>query len=249
LIQINARGDTAAMPDAAPPPNFRQTALVATLRRCNMFAALPAPDIEAVASGCTIRALQKGEVLFREGEKAEGFYVMQTGAISIYRLTPDGREQIICVFRSPESFAEVTLATTETYPANAVALESSQVIRVQKTHFRELVCRKPELALNMLASMSLHLKHLVQSLQDFKGRQIEGRLAGWLLSQSPAATAGCPAVFDLPISKKILAGQLGVTSETLSRTFARFRDEGLIRVTGPRVAVLDARGLKAYVEA
>ena len=213
-----------------------------------MFADLNAEDLGAVADGCTIRTLQKGEMLFHEGEKAEGFYVLQTGQVSVFRVTPDGRDQVICVFRPPESFAEVTLATVEAYPANAVALESSQVIVVQKTRFRELIYRKPELALHMLSSMSLHLKHLVQMLQDYKGRQIEGRLAGWLLQQSPAANAGCPAVFTLAVTKKVLAGQLGVTSETLSRTFARFRDEGLIRVEGPRVSVLNSAGLRAYVD-
>lgn len=214
-----------------------------------MFADLPADDIKAIAEDATLRKLEKGESLFREGEKAAGFYVVQTGRISIFRLTPDGREQIICIFEPPESFAEVVLATVETYPANAAALESSQVIQINKTRFRELVCRKPELALHMLASMSLHLKHLVQSLHDIKGRQIEGRLADWLLKQSPAAAAGCPAIVTLQISKKTLAGQLGVTSETLSRTFSRFTREGLIRVQGPKIVISDFRGLRAYVEA
>jgi CRP-like cAMP-binding protein len=207
-----------------------------------MFADLPAADIQTIAEGCTLRSLEKGETLFREGEKAAGFYVVQTGRISIYRVTPDGREQIICIFQPPESFAEVTLATVESYPANAAALEASQVILVSKTHFRELVCRKPELALHMLASMSLHLKHLVQSLHDIKGRQIEGRLAEWLLQQTPADAAS----FELPVSKKTLAGQLGVTSETLSRTLARFRKEALIRVDGPKIDIVDQEGLRAY---
>ena len=229
--------------------DLRRTALTATLRRCRMFADLSADDLGAVAEACTTRNLQKGEMLFREGEKAEGFYVLQSGQVSIFRLAPDGREQIICVFRPPDSFAEVVLATLETYPANAIALEPSRVIVVQKTRFRELIFRKPELSLHMLSSMSLHLKHLVQLLQDYKGRQIEGRLANWIFQQSPAAAAGCPAVFDLPITKKVLAAQLGVTSETLSRTFARFRDEGLIRVEGPRVHVLNSPGLRTYIEA
>jgi CRP/FNR family transcriptional regulator, dissimilatory nitrate respiration regulator len=250
LITVKPTFDLITMQSAGMDlQSLRQTALIAALRRSRIFADLSLEDLQDVASACTTRSLEKGEVLFREGEKAEGFYVMQTGAINIYRLTPDGREQIICVFRPPESFAEVTLATTETYPANAVALESSQVIRVQKARFRELVCRKPELALHMLASMSLHLKHLVQSLQDIKGRQVEGRLADWILKHSPAAAAGCPSVFTLPITKRVLAGQLSVTSETLSRTLARFKKEGLITVDGPQVRVLNGPGLRAYFEA
>jgi len=227
---------------------FRQTAIIATLRRSRMFTNLSSEDIAAVAEGCVTRVLQKGEAVFHEGDKSEGFYVVQTGAVSIYRLTPDGREQIICVFRAPESFAEGTLATIESYPANAVALEPSQVILIRKKNFLELIRHKPELSLNMLASMSLHLNHLVQSIQDIKGRQIEFRLADWLLRQSPGTKAGCPAVIELPISKKTLAGQLGVTSETLSRTFARFRREGAIAVSGATVTITDGSKLRAYID-
>lgn len=225
----------------------RKTAIVATLRKCRIFCDLSVSDVEAIADGCTLRTLGKDETLFREGEKAEGFYVIQTGRISIFRLTPDGREQIICVFQAPESFAEIALSTIETYPANAIALGPAQVIVIHKTHFRELVCKKPELALHMLASMSMHLKHLVQTIHDIKGRQIEGRLADWILQQELPAD-GSPA-FVLPVSKKVLAGQLGVTSETLSRTFARFRREGLIEVDGPQLLIVNMSGLRAYVEA
>lgn len=224
---------------------LRRTAIVAGLRACRLFSGVTAADLEAVADGCVTRNLAKGELLFRENGPAEGFYVMRTGAVSVFRLGPDGREQIICIFRPPESFAEVALATVDTYPAHAVALEPSQVILVRRAAFRDLVCRQPELALRMLATMSLHLRHLVQLLHDFKGRQIEARLAEWLLRQSPAAVAGCPAVIELTVTKKVLAGQLGVTSETLSRTLARFRDEGLIKVAGPRVHLLNAAALAA----
>lgn len=223
-------------------PALRRTALISALRQSRMFSDLSSENLEAVAAVCSLKSLEKGQMLFREGDKAEGFYVLQTGAISVFKITPDGREQIICVFRPPESFAEVALVTVETYPANAVALEPSKVIVVQRTGFRDLISRNPELSLHMLASMSLHLKHLVQTLQDYKGRQIEGRLADWLLKNAGEEEPS----FKLPVSKKNLAGQLGVTSETLSRTFARFRDEGLIRVEGPRVHVLNRAGLRAH---
>jgi CRP-like cAMP-binding protein len=226
--------------------SLRQTAISATLRQSKMFSSLSPADLAAVADGCSLRSLQRGEMLFREGEKSEGFYVMQAGSVSIYKVTPDGREQIICVFRPPESFAEVTLATVDNYPANGMALEPSQVIVVNKARFRDLIRRQPELSLHMLGSMSLHLKHLVQSLQDIKGRQIEHRLAEWLMQQSPAAALGCPVGIDLQVSKKVLAGQLGVTSETLSRTFARFRAEGLISVKGAHIQIMDGARLAAY---
>lgn len=234
------------MPALPSLHSFRKTAIAATLRKSLMFSDLPSAEIEAIAEGCSLRTLAKDELLFREGDKAEGFYVVQTGRINIFRLTPDGREQVICMFEPSESFAEAALATTGTYPANAIAIESAQVILVHKTHVRDLVCKNPELALRMLAAMSMHLKHLVQTIHDIKGRQIEGRLADWILHHCPADDA--TAAFDLPMSKKMLAGQLGVTGETLSRTLARFKREGLISVTGPRIQILSEAGLRVYVD-
>ncbi|ACB76148.1 Crp/Fnr family transcriptional regulator [Opitutus terrae] len=225
--------------------DHRLAALVSSLRACPLFDALPHADLETIAEGCQMRSLQKGEILFHEGEPAEGFYVIQLGQIGIFFITPEGREQIFSVFRAPESFAEVVMAMRH-FPAGAKALEYSRVILVRRAPFRELLGRKPELALQMLASMSMHLKELLRLLQDSRGRQIEARLAEWLLQQSPAAAAGCPAVFELPVAKKVLASQLGVTSETLSRTFARFREEKVIQVTGATIGVLNGARLRAY---
>jgi CRP/FNR family transcriptional regulator, dissimilatory nitrate respiration regulator len=227
---------------------LRRAAIAATLRRCRLFADLPEDDVAAVAGVCTLRGLAKGEFLFREGQPADGFYVVQSGVINVHRIGADGREQVICLFRATESFAETTLVTFDTYPASAAAAEPSQVLLVHKAGFRDLVAHKPELALSMLGSMSQHLKHFVQLLQDFRGRQFEARLADWIVHHCPAAAAGCPAVLELPVTKKILAAQLGATSETLSRTFARFRDEGTIAVDGRRITVRDAARLQAWAD-
>ena len=236
-------------PTSDPLQEHRQTALQACLRQSRIFHDLPHEDIVAVAEGCQLRNLRKGEMLFREGDPTEGFFVIQLGQIGVYFVTPEGREQMFSVFRAPESFGEAALVSLETYPANAVALEYSRVILVRKAHFRELVARKPQLALQMLASMSLHLKELLRLLQNSRGRQIEARLAEWMMQQSPAAAAGCPAVFELPVAKKVLASQLGVTSETLSRTLARFRAAKIVRVAGPKIFVLDAPRLRDIANA
>lgn len=229
-----------------PLQDHRQTALQACLRQSRIFRELSHEDIAAIAEGCQLRSLQKGEILFREGEPTAGFFIIQLGQIGVYFITPDGREQMFSVFRAPESFGEAALVSLDTYPANAAALEYTRVILVRKAHFRDLIARKPQLALQMLASMSLHLKELLRLLQNSRGRQIETRLAEWLMQQSPAAAAGCPAVFELPVPKKVLAAQLGVTSETLSRTFARFRDEKILRVVRAKIFVLDPARLRDY---
>ena len=221
---------------------------MACLRQSRIFAGLPHEDLAAVAEGCRVRTLRKDEILFQQGDPVEGFYVVQLGQVGIFFVTPDGREQMFSVFRAPDSFGEAALVMMDRYPAGAIALEPSRVILVRRGHFKELIARKPQLALTMLGSMSLHLKELLNLLQNSRGRVVEARLAEWILRHSPAAAAGCPAVFDLPVAKKVIAGQLGVTSETLSRTFARFRDERIIRVNRSTICVVDGARLRAYDE-
>ncbi|MDX2110422.1 MAG: Crp/Fnr family transcriptional regulator [Verrucomicrobiota bacterium] len=228
---------------------FKQTAIIHTLRQCRMFQGLGEEALSAVAETCVLKTYAKGTMLFRENEPVAGFYVLQSGSVGIVRTTGDGREQVLCVFHPGESFAEVALTGMNTYPAGAVAYETAQVVLVRNEAFRALIFRQPELTLRMLGSMSFHLKHLVQLLEDLKFKQIESRLAHWLLRQVPEKiNSGDEGIVELASSKKLLASQLGVTSETLSRTLARFRDEKLIAVTGRTITLRNRAGLRAYEE-
>lgn len=248
MILIKFTGIFRTMKPNSASNDARKTVIATTLRQCRLFADLSPADLSDVADICVLKYLERGEYLFRAQEKAEGFFVMQNGSVSVHRLTPEGKEQVISVFRPPESFAEVTLTTINTYPANCVALEPSQVILVRKQDFRSLVLRNPELSLRMLTSMSYHLKYLVQMIEDLKFKQIEARLANWLLRNSSESTEGRAVVVRLDISKRVLASQLGVASETFSRTLAKFREEGLVEVEGPEITLKDRAGLKAYVK-
>jgi CRP-like cAMP-binding protein len=235
--------------DASAKASFRETVISQGLRASHLFSDLDSNELRDVANTCTLKMLDKGQYLFREGERAEGFYVMLKGAVNVHRITPDGKEQVICIFRAPDSFAEVTLTTIEVYPANAIALESSQVILVKKKDFSNLIALRPTLSLQMLSSMSFHLKHLINLIEDLKFKHIEARLAHWLTRN--CSGDGCssdPYIVELDMSKRVLASQLGVTAETLSRTLARFRDEGLISVDGRNITVLDCPKLRLYLE-
>ena len=103
---------------------FRQAVIENTLRSCQLFMGLPAADIAAMASFVVSKHLDKGDYLFREGDRSEGFYLVQKGAINVHRVSTAGKEQVIHMFRPIESFAEATLATEEGYPADARATEA-----------------------------------------------------------------------------------------------------------------------------
>src|SRR6185436_17741971 len=110
---------------------FKRAAIAKNLRLCPLFAKLPFADLNEIASVTLMKFLARGEYLFFEGATPEGFYVLQQGAIKIFRVSAHGHEQIIHVCRPTESFAEESLVTESGHFADARAVEASQVLLVQ----------------------------------------------------------------------------------------------------------------------
>jgi CRP/FNR family transcriptional regulator len=226
---------------------FRQAVIESTLRSCQLFVGLPASDITAIASFVIPKHLDKGDYLFHEGDRSEGFYIMQKGAINVHRVSAAGKEQVIHVFHPIESFAEATLATKGGYPADARATESTTVLLVPKNDFVDLLRRRPELALRMLGSMSQHLRVIVGLLDDLTLKDMETRLANWLLKHCPHPIGRHPVEIKLDRTKRVLAAEFGATSETLSRTLAKFRDRKLLQVAGNTLTVTRPDQLQALL--
>jgi CRP-like cAMP-binding protein len=226
---------------------LKQAAIVNSLHRCRLFAGLPQPDLENIAAVTLVKSLEKGGYLFHEGDPAQGFYVVQRGAVNIHRVNAAGKEQVIHVFRAGESFAEATLATRAGYPADARALEPTQVLLVQKDGMLELLRRQPELGLRMLGSMSGHLRALVGQLEDLTLKDVETRLANWLVKRCPHPPGERPVKIELTQTKRVLAAELGTVSETFSRTLAKFREQKLLTVKGKTVTILSPARLTALL--
>jgi CRP/FNR family transcriptional regulator len=210
------------------------TGLTGTLRCAQLFSGLPAEDLLVIAGFTQTVTLAKDEYLFHEGEPSRGCYLVQSGAINVHRVNAAGKEQVIHVFRSGESLAEASLASPTGYPANARAVEPSTVLLIPKAPILDLIGRRPDLALRMLGSMSAHLRVLVGMLDDLTLKDVETRMLNWLVKHAREAKHG---VIKLPGTKRVLAAELGTSSETLSRTLARLRDRKLISVSGKHITV------------
>ncbi len=227
---------------------FKTLAITNTLRSCQLFTGLPPQDLANIAAVTIVKSLEKGEYLFHEGDVASGFYVIQRGAVNVHRVTATGKEQVIHVFRTGDSFAEVALAAPTGYPADARALENSQILLVQKDGILALLKRQPELALRMLGSMSSHLRVLVGQIEDLTVKDVETRLANWLVKRCPNPQSEALVKIELTTNKRVLAAELGTVSETFSRTLAKFRGLKLIAVKGKTVTVLSPVKLHALLK-
>lgn len=230
-----------AMPSSAA--SLKSVGLTGTLRCCQLFAGLTAEDLATIAAFAALKNLTRGQYLFRQGAASEGFFVVQRGAIAVHRVSATGKEQIIHVFRAGESFAEAALASPTGYPAHARAVEPSTVLLIPKAPVLDLIGRRPDLALRMLGSMSDHLRVLVSMLDDLTLKDVETRLLNWLVKRERTATKG---VIHLAGTKRVLAAEFGISSETLSRALGRLRDEKIIAVGARTIAILDVPALLAH---
>ena len=217
---------------------YKHIVISNSLRSCQLFTGISQAELSPIVEITVTKPVPKGGYLFHEGDPSHGFYIVQSGAINVHRVNGAGKEQIIHVFRAGESFAEGTLATEKGYPADARAVESSQVLLVQKAGILALLKRQPELALRMLGSMSAHLRILVGQLEDLTLKDVETRLSNWLVKRCPDPATDKPVRIELPMTKRVLAAELGTVSETFSRTLAKFREQGLIEVKGKTVTIL-----------
>ncbi len=208
-----------------------------------LFEGLPSGQLKELAGIVVTKLFKRGAVIFSEGDEATGFYVLVSGRAKIFKLAPDGKEQILHIASPGEPIGEVPVFAGERFPAYAEALEDSRSLFFPRAAFVSLIKKNPALALNMMAVLARRLRRFTGMIESLSLREVPGRLAAHFLFLSERK--GGSGEFRLEISKNQLAGLLGTIPETLSRVLARMAKEGLIETMGQRqIRILDRAGLE-----
>ncbi|MDY6863680.1 MAG: Crp/Fnr family transcriptional regulator [Thermodesulfobacteriota bacterium] len=216
------------------------------IKNIPLFEGLLPEHYKDLTSIAVKRVFKKGERIFSEGDEGNGFYVVNSGRVKIFKLSPEGKEQILHLFGPGEPFGEVPVFSGEDFPASAEALEDSQILFFPRKGFVELIGKNPLLALNMLATLSRRLRTFTVLIENLSLKEVPGRLAAYLLYLSEQKNAGNNLMLD--ISKNQLASLLGTIPETLSRILTRMDKEGFIKSVGSRnIKILDRDGLYELV--
>jgi CRP/FNR family transcriptional regulator len=192
--------------------------------------------------------VRKGEVLFHEQEDAAAMYAVVTGRIKLVRYSPAGREMLLHLVRPGETFAEAALFGSGTYPATAIAVEDSRLWCLPRHRLEELVRRSPELGLALVGSVSLWTRKLAAKLELLTQRRVEERLAVYVVGRGGDGDLRPGASITLTEPKHLIAAQCGTAPEVLSRTFRRLEGDGILRVDGDTVQILDVDRLRALAE-
>ena len=212
------------------------------LARTPLFSGLAAEQLEQLHTIAQEKAIGKGETVFWEGEEGVGFYIVVEGLIKVFKLSAEGKEQILHIYGPGHPFGEVPVFAGQHFPANAQAVEKSRLLFFPRQDFISLIAASPSLAMNMLAVLSMRLRQFTVQVENLSLKEVPGRLAAYLIYL--AGEQRSPQKVSLPISKGQLASLLGTIPETLSRIFNRMAAQELIAVQGSQIDLLDREALE-----
>jgi CRP/FNR family transcriptional regulator, dissimilatory nitrate respiration regulator len=211
-----------------------------------LFRGLSEKEIMRIEQIAVEKNFGKGDSVFLEGEDSNGFYVIGDGLVKIYKVSSEGKEQILHILGPGEPFGEVPVFSGQRFPANADTITKSHLLFFPRPAFIDLVTGNPSLSLNMLAVLAMRLRQFATHIENLSLKEVPSRLAGYLLYL--AEDQGEEDAVTLTISKGQLASLLGTVPETLSRVFARMNNQKLIEVDDRRIRMLDREGLAFLAE-
>ncbi|NMZ77286.1 fumarate/nitrate reduction transcriptional regulator Fnr [Pseudomonas nitroreducens] len=187
------------------------------------------------------RPLERGEFLFRQGEAFRSIFALRTGTVKNYCITDGGVEQITG-FQLPSEILGLAGMGEGTYPMSAQTLESSSVCEIPFERLDELTEVIPQLRRQLMRTMSREIREDQQMMLLLSKKTSEERIATFLINLSVRFRArGYSAhTLRLSMSRGEIGNYLGVAMETVSRTFAKLQQQGLIRVNGREVEMVDA---------
>jgi CRP/FNR family transcriptional regulator len=215
------------------------------LSQISLFAGLSDTEIQVLAQRAVEKQFAQNEMLFWEGEPCAGIFLIVEGRVKIFRISPGGREMMLALESAPASVAELPLFDGGPYPASVRAVEPVAALFINKTDFQQVCRQYPDVALKVLAVVGSRLRHLVGLVESMTFGSVTQRLARLLLDGSKQAGAD---QFDLGLTHHELASRLGTVREVVSRNLARFRSEGLIRMEGHQLRIVDKAGLEREAE-
>ena len=217
------------------------------LKSSQLFAALDDGALREVEATASRKKVDAGEMILDEGAAAHSFYIVASGKVKVFKMSPDGKEQILLLAQPGDTFAEAAMFAGGEYPASAQALDPSELIVINRERFVGLLSRNPELALNLIARLAGLLRQLTRLIEGLSLSDVTTRLARYLCALCDEADRDGGEIY-LEEKKGILAAQLGTIPETLSRSFAKLTKDGLIQVDGARIRLLDTKRLQELAE-
>jgi CRP-like cAMP-binding protein len=216
------------------------------LRRSPLFAGLDDQASHDLLAVMTPMRLERGDILFHEGEAGERLYVITEGKVKLGRTSSDGRENLLAILGPGEMFGELSLFDPGPRTATATAVAETQLVGLTNEAMHTYLARNPRVALTLLAALARRLRRTNESLADLVFTDVPGRVAKALLELSGRfgrpVEEGILVAHDL--TQEELAQLVGTSRETVNKALADFASRGWIRLEARAVLLIDLERLR-----
>lgn len=218
-----------------------------TLLGIPLFSELSIEQLRKISRISRVKKASKGEILFLQDDEYQGFFVLLKGIVKIYKISKNGKECVVHIVKPLNIFADIPLFEGVKYPVSANVLEESVLLFIPKNDFIELIKKETDISFKMLAGFAKRLKSLVLQIEDLTSKEVVNRLAKYLIQElNKSGTNKLQQPFiTLTIPKSIVASYLGTITETLSRTFRKLQNDGIIKVQGKKIFIKNLTKLKS----
>ncbi len=216
---------------------------LAALRGNEYFNDLPEDMLKEIAARTRLCVVQRGEVLFWEGDPCLGLHIVQQGSAKIYRVSPQGRQYIVRVLQEGDTFAEVPAFDGGLHPVNVEALEASRVWCIDGELLRQLILLHPHFAQKVLVNFGQMLRGMVHKVSEMAFYQVTHRLALLITELPQEDSQGRPTP---PLTQEQLAARLGTVREVVARSLKELERSGAIRIEDRRIIIADASAMEQW---
>jgi CRP-like cAMP-binding protein len=215
------------------------------LQKIELFKNLSDEELKELAPYLASAVYKKKEDIFAEGDQPEWFYIVASGKIKITKLSHEGKEIILEIISPTDIFGGVAVIRGFPYPANAVAMEDSEVLKISRRNLMRLVDRFPNLMYCIALQLGDRMKSSYDSLKNIALERVEARIAALLLklANKVGVETKNGLLIDMRLTKQDIADMVGTTVETSIRTFSKFKKEGLVADSDGKFIIKDREGL------
>jgi len=207
-----------------------------------VFSYLTDPAIEELCDHKEEQFFRKGEVINHQGEKISNFKYLKSGLVKLYRRTPTGDEQVIAITRPFEFVSNMSIFSEDRYQYSVSALEDSVVCTVKLDFIKELFLKNGGFAMGLLTKISRINDKIISQTLDIRQKNLVGRVAFVLLYFTSEIYRSL--IFEMPVSRKEIADYIGMSTANVIRTLSDFKKEGIIRISGKTIEVIDKEKLE-----
>lgn len=206
-----------------------------------LFSNMRDEELARLASGCQLRRMERGKLVFRTGEPCQEFHVTVLGQVKLFAIAPNGTEKVIELCGPGHSFAEAVMFMDMPYMISAQTLTDSLILTVGKAAVLGEIAANPDFSLRMLAGLARRLHGLVKDVEAYTLHSGVQRVIGYLLGDrvSESEVASESITVSLPVSKAAIASRLSLTPEYFSRVLNELETAGLIQVDKRDIRIPD----------